>query len=260
MGWAQRSVQKKRLDREKRQILRGKRAVNHAWGCQCAADIPLGKAHGRSEFRCVGKGSQRETGSWRGCIGKQGDHAAWHPSAPAASSQRPENSRPPPPRAAVSLPDAALAQIVKSLKRLCPRRSPRKTTASQQTMSQGVTCAIRIHANRCTIETLLTHLPDLKTHKQRPDHRTDRVLKVRNQLDRQEGKGPAPPSAYKTRNGNLLLPESGEQFNGIPPVRGDLSITIRTTADGAHRTNRGRKINLTGKKRFSVFPNGSRIC
>ena len=107
-----------------------------------------------------------------------------------------------------------------------------------------------------TIETLLTHLPTLKTHKQRPDDSTDRVLEIRNQLDWQQGKGPPPPSAYKTRNGNLLLLELWKQFNDVAPVRGDLSITIRGTTDGASRTNIGEKIDLTGQKRFLVFPNG----
>jgi hypothetical protein len=106
------------------------------------------------------------------------------------------------------------------------------------------------------IETLLTHLPTSKTHKQRPDDSTDRVLEIRNQLDWQQGKGPPPPSAYKTRNGNPLLLQPREQFNGVPPVRGDLSITIRSTTDGASGTNIGEKIDLTGQKRFLVFPNG----
>jgi hypothetical protein len=42
----------------------------------------------------------------------------------------------------------------------------------------------------------------------------------------------------------------------MPPIRGDLSIAIRMVADGTHRPNGGRKINLTGKKGFSVFPQG----
>jgi hypothetical protein len=42
----------------------------------------------------------------------------------------------------------------------------------------------------------------------------------------------------------------------MTPIRGDLSIAFRTVADGAHRPNRRRKINLTGKKGFPVFPKG----
>jgi hypothetical protein len=64
------------------------------------------------------------------------------------------------------------------------------------------------------------------------------------------------PCNYKTRNGNPLLLELWHQFNGVAPVRGDLSITIRSTTDGASGTNMGEKIDLTGKKRFCVFPNG----
>ena len=35
-----------------------------------------------------------------------------------------------------------------------------------------------------------------------------------------------------------------------------MSIAIRTVADRAYWPNRGKKINLTGKKGFSVFPKG----
>ena len=108
----------------------------------------------------------------------------------------------------------------------------------------------------CTIETLLTHLPTSKPHKQRPDDGTYCVLEIRNQLDWQQGKGLPPPSAYKTCNGNPLLLELWHQFDGVAPVRGDLSITIRSTTDGASGTNMGEKIDLTGEKRFCVFPNG----
>ena len=106
------------------------------------------------------------------------------------------------------------------------------------------------------MEALLTHLPELKAQKQGPDHRTDRVLKVRDQLNRQEGKGPSLLPAHKAGDGDLLLPESWEQLNHMPPIRGDLSIAFRPVADGAHRPNGRRKINLTGKKGFSVFPKG----
>ena len=106
------------------------------------------------------------------------------------------------------------------------------------------------------MEALLTHLPALKRQKQGPDHCADRVLKVRDQLNRQEGKGPSPLPAHKASNGDLLPPESGEQLNGMPPIRGDLSIAIRTVADRAQRSNGKRKINLTGKKGFPVFPKG----
>ena len=116
--------------------------------------------------------------------------------------------------------------------------------------------AFRVHANRCAMEALLTHLPELKAKKQGPDHCTDRVVKVRNQLHRQEGKSPSLLPAYKAGDRDLLLPESGKEFNHMPPRRGDLSIAFRTVADGAHRSNGGRKINLTGKKGFSVFPKG----
>ena len=151
---------------------------------------------------------------------------------------------------------AHTAQIVESLQRGMPTpKSPYNHCQPAENQVRGHV-AIRMHRLCRTIETLLTHLPTLKTHKQRPDDSTDRVLEIRNQLDWQQGKGLPPPSAYKTRNGNLLLLELWQQFNGVAPVRGDLSITIRGTTDGASGTNMGEKIDLTGQKRFCVFPNG----
>jgi hypothetical protein len=114
---------------------------------------------------------------------------------------------------------------------------------------------VRIHRYRCAKETPLAHLPTPKTHKQRPHHRTDRVLKVGYQLDREQRKGPAVPWAQKARNGNSLLLEVRKQLNGIPPVRGNLSIAIKIATDRAERPNKGEKIDLTGQKRFFVFPN-----
>jgi len=99
-------------------------------------------------------------------------------------------------------------------------------------------------------------LPVLERYKQGPDYRTDCILKVRDQLNRQEGKSPSPFIAHKASYGDLLLLELGEKLNGIPPIRGDLSIAIRTVADGAQGANGRKKINLTGKKGFSVFPKG----
>lgn len=148
------------------------------------------------------------------------------------------------------------AQIVESLQRGMPTpKSPYNPCQPAENQVRGHV-AIRMHRLCRTIETLLTHLPTLKTHKQRPDDSADRVLEIRNQLDWQQGKGPPPPSAYKTRNGNPFLRELWQQFNGVAPVRGDLSITIRGTTDGASRTNIGEKIDLAGQKRFLVFPNG----
>ncbi len=56
--------------------------------------------------------------------------------------------------------------------------------------------------------------------------------------------------------GIFFFPELREELNGIPPIGGDLSIAIRTATDRASRSNGGEKINLTGQKRFPVFPKG----
>jgi len=154
------------------------------------------------------------------------------------------------------LPGADFAEVVKSHKRPVSPAKPSQNNRHPAGNEPGGKQAFGVHLNRCAIEALLTHLPVLKGQKQGPDHSTDRVLKVRDQLNRQEGKSPSALSAHKAGNGDLLLFEFGENFNGIPPIRGDLSIAIRTVADGAHWPNGRRKINLTGKKGFSVFPKG----
>ena len=154
------------------------------------------------------------------------------------------------------LPDADGAEIVKPNQRPVPPAKPPQNNRQPVGNEPRGHETFGVHASRCAKEALLTHLSPLKRQKQGSDHRTDRVLKVGDQLDRQGGKGPSPLPAYKTSNGNLLLPELGEELNGIPPIWGDLSIATRTAADRADRSNGGRKINLTGEEGFSVFPKG----
>jgi hypothetical protein len=154
------------------------------------------------------------------------------------------------------LSGADFAEVVKSHKRPVSPAKPSQNNRHPAGNEPGGNQAFGVHINRCAIEALLPHVPVLKRQKQGPDHRTDRVLKVRDQLNRQEGKSPSPFSTYKAGNGDFLLLEFGEDLNGIPPIRSDLSIAIRTVADGARRPNGGRKINLTGKEGFSVFPKG----
>jgi hypothetical protein len=62
----------------------------------------------------------------------------------------------------------------------------------------------RIHRLRGAPKAPLAQLPTSKTHKQRPNDRTHRVLKVGNQLDWQKRKRPMLPSTQKARNGNPL--------------------------------------------------------
>jgi len=154
------------------------------------------------------------------------------------------------------LPDADVAEIVKPHKHPVPPAKPSQNNRQPAGNEPRRNQTFLVHANRCAKEALLTHLSVLKRQEQGPDHRTDRVLKVRNQLNRQKGKGSSLLPAEKTSNGDLLFPELREELNGIAPIRGELSIAIRTAADGARMSNRRRKINLTGQKRFPVFPRG----
>jgi hypothetical protein len=154
------------------------------------------------------------------------------------------------------LPDADCAEVVKPHKHPVSQTKPPRNNHEPTGNEPGGHETFGVHASRCAKEALLTHLSALKRQKQGSDHRTDRVLKVGDQLDRQGGKGPSPLPAYKTSNGNLLLPELGEELNGIPPIGGDLSIAIRTAADRADGSNGGGKINLPGQKGFPVFPKG----
>jgi hypothetical protein len=152
------------------------------------------------------------------------------------------------------LPDADGAEVVKPNQRPVPPAKPPQNNRQPVGNEPGSDKTFGVHASRCAKEALLTHLSVLKRQEQRPNHGTDRVLKVRNQLDRQEGKGSSLLPAHKACNGDLLFPKLREELNGIAPIGGELSIAIRTAADRADRSNGGRKINLTGEKGFSVFP------
>jgi len=152
------------------------------------------------------------------------------------------------------LPDCA--EVIKPHKHPVPPAKPSQNNRQPAGNEPRRNQTFLVHASRCAKEALLTHLPVLKRQEECPDHCTDRVLKVGDQLDRQRRKGPSPFPAEKTSNGDLFFPELREELDGIPPIRGDFSIAIRTAADGARMSNRRRKINLTGQKRFPVFPKG----
>jgi hypothetical protein len=154
------------------------------------------------------------------------------------------------------LPDADGAKVVKPHKHPVSQTKPSQNNHEPAGNEPRSNQTFLVHANGRAKEALLTPLPALKRQEQGPDHCTDRVLKVGDQLDRQKGKGPSLLPAEKTSNGDLLFSKLREELNSIPPIRGDLSITVRMAADGAHRSNGGRKINLTGQKRFPVFPKG----
>jgi hypothetical protein len=63
-----------------------------------------------------------------------------------------------------------------------------------------------------------------------------------------------PLAAQKASHGNPLFAELGKKLNGIPPVRSNLSITMKAAAEGTGGADPGMKIVLTGEKRFFVFP------
>jgi hypothetical protein len=115
--------------------------------------------------------------------------------------------------------------------------------------------AIRIYRYRCTKEATLASLPASITQKESPYHCAHRVLKVGNQLNREQRKGLPTPSAYKAGNGNPLLCEARKKLNGIAKIGSNLPIAIYLPADGAGRPKVGEKIDLTGQEGFFVFPN-----
>jgi hypothetical protein len=63
-----------------------------------------------------------------------------------------------------------------------------------------------------------------------------------------------PLTTQKTSDGNTLLAPLGKELNGIPPVRSDPSITKKAATQRTGGTDPGIKIDLTGPKRFLVFP------
>ena len=105
------------------------------------------------------------------------------------------------------------------------------------------------------MKTFLPHLPALQYQEQGPYHSIHGVLEVGDQLGRQYRKGLFPLIAEKTGNRNALFLKLREQVNGISPVGGNLSVAILLATDRADRSKERDKINLTGKKRFLVFPN-----
>jgi hypothetical protein len=96
-------------------------------------------------------------------------------------------------------------------------------------------------------------LPVVITQKQGPDHSRHCVLKIRNQLNRQQRKAPLAPPAQKPGDRNPLLAKLRKQLDGIPKVWGNLSVAVYIVADRTRWTNIGEKIDMAGKKRFFIF-------
>jgi hypothetical protein len=78
--------------------------------------------------------------------------------------------------------------------------------------------AVRVNGYRSAMEALLPHLPASDAQEQGSYHSVQGVLKVRDQLDRQERKGFTPFIAEKAGNRNAFFLKLGEQLNGISPV------------------------------------------
>jgi hypothetical protein len=104
------------------------------------------------------------------------------------------------------------------------------------------------------MKTLLPLMPALEHQEQSSDHGIHAVLKVRNQLARQYGKGLLPLIAEKAGNRNALFLELREQVNSISPVGSNLPVAILLATDRTGRSKEGEKLYLTGKKKFLVFP------
>jgi hypothetical protein len=98
---------------------------------------------------------------------------------------------------------------------------------------------VRIHLHRGAIEAPLTHLPVSKSQQHDSEHRIDCVLKIGDQLNRQQRNGALPPAAYKSGDGHLDLVEPGKQLNGISPVWCDRSVTPKSTANRTSETDDG---------------------
>jgi len=106
------------------------------------------------------------------------------------------------------------------------------------------------------MQALLSHLPVVENQEQGSYHGIHGVLKVGDQLARQYGKGSLPLVAEEAGNRNALFLELWEQVNGVSPVGGNLPVTVLLATDRTGSPNEREKINLTGEKRFLVFPNG----
>jgi hypothetical protein len=105
------------------------------------------------------------------------------------------------------------------------------------------------------MKTLLSYLPELQDQEQGPYHGIHGILKVWDQLGRQDRKGVLLFIAQKAGNRNALLLKLREQVNGISPVGGDLAVAILLATNGTGRAKEREKFNLAGEKRFPVFPN-----
>jgi len=147
---------------------------------------------------------------------------------------------------------AYAAQIVKSPQHRMGTSKPTKHHRQPAGNEPRGNQTIRINLHRGPMKAPLSPLPALDAQEQGSCHGVHGVLKVGDQLAWQQGEGPRDSSTQKARNGNPFLLEDRKQLGRIPPVRGDLSITVFFPTDGAGRSDEGGKINPTGKKRSAI--------
>lgn len=113
---------------------------------------------------------------------------------------------------------------------------------------------IRMNFLHCPQKAFPASLPVLQPRKKGTDHGCCRVLHIRNQLDREQGKGLLPCFAQKSGNRNPFIPEIRKKIDGITLVRVNPPATVALHADGANRTDHQKKINLSGGKCILIFP------
>ncbi len=124
-----------------------------------------------------------------------------------------------------------ITQIVKSPQHCMGTSKPTRNDGQPADNQPRRYQTIRIHLNRCPIETTMPHQPISITQKQGSNYSPNCVLKIRYQLNRQQRKTPIALPAQKTGDGNPLLAKLRKQLDGIPKVWGNLSVAVYIVAD-----------------------------
>jgi hypothetical protein len=115
--------------------------------------------------------------------------------------------------------------------------------------------AVRIHGYRGSMKAFLARLLALQAQAQSLDGGIHSVLKVGNQLDRQDREGFLLLISEKTGNRDALFLELREQVNGLSPVAHNLPLASLLAIDRTSRGKEREKVYLTGEKRSLAFPN-----
>ena len=208
----------------------------------------------KSDFDAVLRGDAEEKLPLYAAVAAKQRH---YPRAPAHFTLPAQGVQVPlqlPPRRADALCGADSAQIVHAAKRSVRPSKPSQhhgQPAGNQVRGQQT---VRIHSQRSPAEALPPGLPAAQPQHQNTQYRSDAVLVIGDQLDRQQREGTLQLAAQKTCNRDSPLVKDRKQLNGVPPVGRDLPIATTTPTKRAFRTQVGRKINPTALKPFSVFP------